>query len=72
MGFEYLTNVPLDQARKDYLNLLMEKGFDSETERIPVQQSCGRITAQAVYAVICAPHYAASAMDGVALRLSIS
>ena len=68
MGFEYLTNVPLDQARKDYLNLLMEKGFDSETERIPVQQSCGRITAQAVYAVICAPHYAASAMDGVALR----
>ena len=29
--------------------------------------ACGRVTAQAVYAHICAPHYAASAMDGVAV-----
>lgn len=68
MGFEYLTNVPLTQAREDYLALLRENGFCGKTEIIPVFESCGRVTARAVYAHICAPHYAASAMDGVAVR----
>jgi len=67
MGFEYLTNVPLQQAQREYLQLLRENGFAAKTERIPVQQACGRMTAEAVYAHICAPHYAASAMDGVAV-----
>ena len=67
MGFEYLTNVPLTQAREDYLALLQSHGFGSKTEEIPVFESCGRVTAKAVYAHICAPHYAASAMDGVAV-----
>ena len=67
MAFEYLTNVPLDQAKKDYLALLVEQGFAPRTQVIPVQQACGRVTAQPVYAHICAPHYAASAMDGVAV-----
>ena len=68
MGFEYLTNVPLDKARADYLNLLEGNGFGYKTERIPVYEACGRVTAKAVYAHICAPHYAASAMDGVAVN----
>ena len=67
MGFEYLTNVPLEQARADYLKLLKEQGFGPRTEVIPVYETCGRVTARAVYAHICAPHYAASAMDGVAV-----
>ena len=67
MAFEYLTNVPLDQAKKDYLALLVEQGYAPRTQVIPVQQACGRVTAQPVYAHICAPHYAASAMDGVAV-----
>ena len=67
MGFEYLTNVPLEQARADYLKLLKEQGFGPRTEVIPVYEACGRVTARAVYAHICAPHYAASAMDGVAV-----
>ena len=67
MGFEYLTNVPLIQAREDYLALLESHGFGPRTEIIPVFESCGRVTARAVYAHICAPHYAASAMDGVAV-----
>ena len=67
MAFEYLTNVPLEQAKKDYLALLVEQGFAPKTQVIPVQQACGRVTAQPVYAHICAPHYAASAMDGVAV-----
>ena len=68
MGFNYLTNVPLEQAKRDYRDLLLSNGFAGKTETVAVQESCGRITAEAVYANINAPHYAASAMDGVALR----
>ena len=39
MGFEYLTNVPLTQARKDYLALLESHGFGPRTEIIPVFES---------------------------------
>ncbi len=67
MAFTYLTNADLDQARKDYLRTLAEQGFRSRTERIRVQDAFGRITAGAVYAHINAPHYACSAMDGIAL-----
>ena len=68
MGFEYLTNIPLEQAKKDYLRKLRENGFGTHLETVPVQKSYGRVTSRAVYARINAPHYAASAMDGVALR----
>ena len=68
MGFEYLTNIPLAKAREDYLNLLKSHGFGPQTEVIPVWDACGRVTAHAVYAHICAPHYAASAMDGVGVN----
>lgn len=67
MAFEYLTNVPLKQAQEEYIQLLLQNGFAAKTEMVAVQQACGRITAQPVYAHICAPHYAASAMDGVAI-----
>ena len=67
MAFTYLTNVPLEQAKKDYLRTLVERGFAARTERIRVQDAYGRVTAKAVYAHINAPHYACSAMDGVAL-----
>ena len=67
MGFEYLTNIPLAKAREDYLNLLRSHGFGPKTEVVPTWDACGRVTAHAVYAHICAPHYAASAMDGVAV-----
>ena len=68
MGFEYLTNVPLVKAREEYLAMLEANGFTHKTETIPVWDACGRVTAGAVYAHICAPHYAASAMDGVAVN----
>ena len=72
MGFEYLTNVPLDKAREEYINWLSEAGFESKAEHIAVFEACGRVTAKAVYATICAPHYAASAMDGVAVKASVT
>lgn len=68
MGFEYLTNVPLDEARGEYLARLQENGFAGQTEMVSVQNAFGRITARAVYAAICALHYAASAMDGIAVH----
>ena len=67
MGFEYLTNIPLAKAREDYLALLESHGFGARTETVPTWDACGRVTAHAVYAHICAPHYAASAMDGAAV-----
>jgi len=67
MAFKYLTNIPLQKAREDYITVLTAQGFAPKTELIPVQESNGRITAEAVYAHICAPHYPASAMDGIAL-----
>lgn len=68
MVFEFLTNVPLDQAVTEYKETLMANGFGCSQEHISVTNSCGRITSHAVYAHICAPHYHASAMDGIALR----
>ena len=67
MAFTYLTNIPLEQARKDYLQALEAQGFGARTERVRVQDAFGRVTARAVYAHINAPHYACSAMDGIAL-----
>ena len=67
MGFAYLTNVPLEQAKKEYLRKLQENGFGMQTETIAVQESYGRITSRAVYARINVPHYAAGAMGGYTL-----
>ena len=67
MPFEYLTNLPLEQARGDYLRALEKQGFAPRSERVRVSESCGRVTARAVYAARNAPHYACSAMDGIAL-----
>ena len=68
MGFEYLTNVPLDEARGEYLARLQENGFAGQTEMVSVQNAFLLITARAVYAAICAPHYAASAMYWIAVH----
>ena len=68
MPFQYLTNIPLEEARETYLAHLLSQGFTAPAVTVPVSDACGRITAQAVYAAICAPHYPASAMDGIALE----
>jgi len=70
MKYEYLTNIPLAQAQEDYIGFLKNAGMECREETIPVQQALGRITAKAVYANLCAPHYVASAMDGIAITAS--
>ena len=67
MKYEYLNNVPLETAVTDYLAFLTARGMTFRTERISVLDALDRVTAQAVYAKICSPHYNASAMDGIAL-----
>lgn len=67
MKHNYLDNMPLDEAREKYLSLLRENGFIYKTEIVSSASSLGRITAEAVYAKICSPHYNASSMDGIAV-----
>lgn len=68
MAFTYLSNYPLEEAREIFLKTLKQAGLKPRVERIPTTEANGRITAEAVYAVICAPHYNACAMDGIALE----
>ncbi|HOE35543.1 MAG: molybdopterin biosynthesis protein [Chloroflexi bacterium] len=68
MAFEYLTNVPLEEAREKYLSALRQAGLTYKTETIPTTAALGRVTANAVYARISSPHYNACAMDGIALQ----
>ena len=68
MAFTYLSNYPLEEAREIFLKTLKQAGLKPRVERIPTLEANGRITAEAVYAVICAPHYNACAMDGIALE----
>jgi putative molybdopterin biosynthesis protein len=72
MAFEYLTNYPIDDARQTYLDALSKSGLDLMTEKLPTVDALGRITSQAVYARISAPHYNACAMDGIALEAKLS
>lgn len=67
MPFQYLTNMPLGEALKTYLDVLKARGMAYKTESVHTSGTLGRITSKAVYAKICAPHYNACAMDGIAL-----
>ena len=70
MAFEYLTNVPLEKARQDYLDALLSAGLTACSETLLTLEATNRITARAVYARISSPHYNACAMDGIALQAS--
>ena len=72
MSFKYLTNISLEQAKKEYMERLVQNGMASRTETIPVAEASGRTTAAPIYARINAPHYNASAMDGIALDAKLT
>lgn len=72
MQHNYLTNIPLTRAVEDYLAFLKRAGMRPRRESVPVQEALGRVTSEAVYAKLCAPHYNASAMDGIALDASLT
>lgn len=70
MKHNYLNNTPLADAKDTYFTHLLTSGFAFNTEKIPSAKATGRILYQAVYALICSPHYNASAMDGIAVKAS--
>ena len=67
----YLDNTPLDEALKKWAGKLVSAGTGPlEAEQIAVEDSLGRITAEAVFARLSAPFYHSSAMDGYAVRFA--
>ncbi len=72
MAFTYLSNFPLEEARALYIKALEEAGLKPQVERVSTSEANGRITSEAVYASICAPHYNACAMDGIALEARLT
>ena len=72
MKYNYLNNLPLDEAKSKYYGHLTNVGFSGKTETVPVTDACGRVIKNAAYAHICSPHYNASAMDGVAVKAEIT
>lgn len=72
MAFKYLSNIPLAEARSQFLSTLRSKNIRSETETIKTINANHRIAAEAVYAQISAPHYNSCAMDGIALDASLT
>jgi len=66
MSFKYLTNIPLEKAKEEYLDALIKNGMKPKDEVVTVPKASGRVLAAPVYANICAPHYNACAMDGIA------
>ena len=72
MAFKYLSNIPLAEARSQFLSTLTSKNIQSETETIKTVCANHRIAAEAVYAKISAPHYNSCAMDGIALDASLT
>lgn len=68
MKHNYLNNTNLNEAREKYLKTLKDSGFKFRTHTIPSCKALDSVTAAAVYAKICSPHYNASAMDGIAVK----
>ena len=66
----YLEDIPLEEARAAFTAALREAGLwkPMPAETISLIDARDRVTAEAVWARISAPHYHASAMDGYAVR----
>jgi putative molybdopterin biosynthesis protein len=72
LNYKYLSNSPCEQAVKDFISALKSVGTTYKTEVTPTRQSNGLVAASAQYARRCSPHYCACAMDGIALKSSIT
>ena len=66
----YLSNKPLSEAKKLWQASLKQHGFYTRDplEKIGVDDSLGRITAEPVFAMRSSPSYNAAAMDGIAVH----
>ncbi|MEG2421827.1 MAG: molybdopterin-binding protein, partial [Oscillospiraceae bacterium] len=66
MNYQYLSNLPPDEALGQFLAGL--DGWHCKTETVKTQEALGRVLAEGTYAALCSPHYNAAAMDGIALN----
>lgn len=64
----YLDSVAPQEALSRLLEALEAAGWGPAVETVPVDDALGRITARPVACRISAPHYNASAVDGVAVK----
>ena len=62
----YLKTIPVGEAQELYQEALRSITV-RRTEKIPAEESLGRMTARAVYAKCCSPLFNAAAMDGIAV-----
>ena len=67
----YLDNYDLTDALALFLADIKEQ-INLETELVATTHALGLISAKAIYANVSAPNYNASAMDGIAIKSSIS
>lgn len=72
MPYQYLTNITLEEARSKYIQALVDHGLAYKTESIQTVDALDRVSAEAIYAKISAPHYNACAMDGIALDSTLT
>lgn len=67
----YIENTPLEKALQIWHEILSENiSGPLQAESVPVHETLGRLTAEAVFALISSPFYHSSAMDGFAVRFS--
>jgi putative molybdopterin biosynthesis protein len=66
----YLEDIPLEETWSIFKDALKEAHLwqPLPSELVALAESCGRVTAEAVWAKLSSPHYHASAMDGYAIR----
>jgi len=62
----YLSNYELEEALNIYFNKIGNLNLQKET--VKTWDANGRVTANAVFAIISSPHYNSSAMDGIAAK----
>jgi putative molybdopterin biosynthesis protein len=62
----YLSNLPIEEALAKYFSAL-EGLLTPKFEEIPVTESLGRVSRQAIYARLSSPLFNSAAMDGIAV-----
>ena len=67
---KFLDNLPLSEAIRKYKDALKAAGIGGPLpgEPVPVADSLGRVTSEAVVAALSSPFYHSAAMDGFAVR----
>ena len=64
----YLSIISLNDALRIAKEEIIKRRIHVQKITVPVQDSLNRITAEAVYAADCVPHYNSAAMDGIAVK----